>query len=95
MLYLICNYVLAIEAKVKKWEELKAEGKLPQIPQEDDIYAHAKIGGDDEFDSDEGGVDIEWEEGGEEETHVTHVSVPSQQEIEEMLIRRRKKVRKV
>ena len=80
---------------MKRWEELKAQGKLPQVVQEDDIYAHAKIGQKEEFDSDEGGMDIEWEEGGEEETHVTHVTVPSQQEIEEMLIRRRKKVTSV
>lgn len=36
-------------------------------------------------------MDIEWEEG--EEGHVTHVAVPTQKEIEEMLVRRRKKVR--
>ena len=83
---------IAIEAAVKKWEELKAQGKLPQLPKEEDIYAHAKIGGEgEEFDSDEGGMDVEWEEGGEE-SHVAQVTVPSQQEIEEMLVRRRKKV---
>ena len=34
----------------------------------------------------------EGEEEKEEESRVTHVSVPSQQEVEEMLIRRKKKV---
>lgn len=60
------------------------------MEEEEDIYAHARYSQHD-GDSDEGGMDIEWEEG--EEGHVTHVAVPTQKEIEEMLVRRRKKVR--
>ena len=88
----VCMYVLtvAIETAVSHWEDLKSQGKVPQVVEEEDIYAHAKYG-QEELDSDEGGMDIEWDEG-EDEAHVAHVPVPSQKDIEDMLIRRRKKV---
>lgn len=79
----------AIETAVSHWEDLKSQGKVPQVVEEEDIYAHAKYG-EEELDSDEGGMDIEWDEG-EDEAHVAHVPVPSQKDIEDMLIRRRKK----
>ena len=43
-----------------------------------------------EVDSDEGGMEYDWEEGDEE--GVAHVPVPTQKEVEQMLIRRKKKV---
>ena len=43
-----------------------------------------------EDDSDEGGVEYDWEEGDDE--GVAHVPVPTQKEVEQMLIRRKKKV---
>lgn len=64
-----------------KQEEPSNEGEK-QARDEEDIYACEQqvI-----IDSDEEGMDIEWEEGEES------VAVPTQQEIEEMLVRRRKK----
>ena len=86
-----CQYYrvfLAIIESVRRWEEFKAQGKVPEVEEEEDIYETGQdidVGYDDE-----GGMDIEWEEG--EDSHTSSISVPSQKEVEEMLIRRRKKV---
>ena len=71
-----------------RWEEFKAQGKVPEVEEEEDIYETGPQ--DDVGYDDEGGMDIEWEEG--EDSHTSSISVPSQKEVEEMLIRRRKKV---
>ncbi len=55
---------------------------------EEDLYATAGIGQDDEFDSDEGGMEVEWEEGGEE----SNVTESSQQDIDDSEIIRKKQV---
>lgn len=81
-------HVLAIKEAITRWEEFKAQGKVPQVEEEEeDIYEN---GQDDVEYDDEGGMDIEWEEG--EDNHTASFSVPSQKEVEEMLVRRRKKV---
>ena len=36
--------VVAIAEAVKHWEELKDQGKIVQPPEEEDIYASARIG---------------------------------------------------
>ncbi len=83
------NYVafitIAIEAAVTQW---KAQGKLPDVRPEEDLYASAGIGQDVEFDSDEGGMEVEWEEGREE----SNVTESSQQDVEDSEIIRKKQV---
>lgn len=76
---------------VAAWQELKEQGKLAeggQEEEEEDIYAEARIA-DLQHDSDseeEGGAKMSVEK-----SFVSHVPVPSQQEVEEMLIRRKKR----
>lgn len=78
--YIIVYITVAIEKAKAKWE---SQGIVQtNVEEEIDIYAHTET----IVPSDEEGIDVEWEEGEDNNT------VPSQQEIEEMLVRRRKKV---
>ncbi|XP_003388122.1 PREDICTED: pre-mRNA-splicing factor ISY1 homolog [Amphimedon queenslandica] len=69
----------AIQKVKSQWESQEKVQAI--IEDEIDIYAQSET----IVPSDEEGIDVEWEEGDEND------SVPSQQEIEEMLVRRRKK----
>eukprot|EP00731_Ephydatia_muelleri_P000212 Em0001g212a len=77
----------AIAAAVKHWEELHAQGKAVSVREDEDIYTSAKgldMGS---------GSETEEEGDGEEEkaeSLTNHLEVPSQKEIEEMLVRRKK-----
>lgn len=78
----------AIAAAVRHWEELNAQGKVvTSRADEEDIYTSTK--GLDLGSGSEGE-----EEGGEEEqmaeSLTNHLEVPSQKEIEEMLVKRKK-----
>ncbi|KAL5515172.1 hypothetical protein EMCRGX_G000302 [Ephydatia muelleri] len=77
----------AIAAAVKHWEELHAQGKVVSVREDEDIYTSAKG-----LDMGSGSEAEEEGDGGEEkaESLTNHLEVPSQKEIEEMLVRRKK-----
>lgn len=82
-----------IAAAVEEWKHKKETGLLTdEIPEsqekeEEDIYAIAPDSGSDE-ESDENDKEMDTTEG--QERYVAHVPVPSQKEVEEALLKRKK-----
>ncbi|XP_064399821.1 pre-mRNA-splicing factor ISY1 homolog [Halichondria panicea] len=76
----------AIAKNVAKWQEDKVQGKLESTTKdnEEDIYSAARLADiQNEVDSDEEVMETE-------KSLVAHVPVPSQEQVEEMLVRRKK-----
>ena len=78
---------------IAKWKELKDSGQIKEV-EEEDIYSKGpppdslREGEDDEVMEEE--EDSTAEKGKEEKQFIAHVPVPSQEEVEEMLIERKK-----